>query len=299
MLDFKTPDISDKAWIDECFSHAHSMNCEYTFGCSYLWNTAYRTVVAHYRDYFICRWGRENISYSLPIGHGDFKDAVEQIINDAKSMGKKPKIYGVTESYKALLEEAFPGKFSYVYDEGCNDYIYNLTDLAELRGKKYHGKRNHIANFKRNNPDWCYEEITEENINECIQLHTNWIFDRDDNDPDYSLEFEAVLTGFENYKELGFKGGLIRVNSKAIAYTYGEPVSEKCFVSHFEKAPAEMQGAYAIINQEFAKRLLESGYEFVNREEDMGIEGLRKAKQSYHPAILLKKETAVYVGNDD
>ena len=299
MLEFKTPDINDKEWIDECFSHAHSMNCEYTFGCSYLWHTAYKTVVAHYKDYFICRWGSDDIAYSLPIGHGDFKDAVEQIISDAKALGIAPKIYGVTESYKSLLEEAFPGKFNYIYDEACNDYIYDLNDLAELHGKKYHGKRNHITNFKRNNPDWSYEEISEANIADCIELHTNWIFDKDDNDPDYSLEFEAVLTGFENYKELGFKGGLIRVDSKAIAYTYGEPVNEKCFVSHFEKAPAEIQGAYAIINQEFAKHLLEEGYELVNREEDMGLEGLRKAKQSYHPAIWLKKELAVYVGNQD
>ena len=299
MLEFKTPDIQDKAWIDECFSHAHSMNCEYTFGCSYLWHAAYKTVVAHYKDYFICRWGSEEISYSLPIGHGDFRDAVMQILEDAKANGKTPRIYGVTESYKEQLETYFPGQFRYDYDEGCNDYIYNLTDLAELHGKKYHGKRNHIANFKRNNPDWSYEEITEDNIADCIELHTNWIFDKDDNDPDYSLEFEAVLTGFENYKELGFKGGLIRVDAKAIAYTYGEPVNDKCFVSHFEKAPAEIQGAYAIINQEFAKHLLEEGYELVNREEDMGLEGLRKAKQSYHPAIWLKKELAVYVGNDD
>ena len=299
MLEFKTPDMGDKEWVQECFSKAHSMNCEYTFGASYLWHTAYRTVIAHYKDFFICRWGKEDISYSLPIGSGDFKDAVQQIIEDAKSHGTTPRIYGVTESYKELLNTYFPNQFKYEYDEGCNDYIYNVADLAELKGKKFHGKRNHIANFKRNNPDWSYEEISEENIADCIDLHTNWITDRDDNDPDYSLEFEAVLTGFENYKELGFKGGIIRVNSKAIAYTYGEAVCDKCFVSHFEKAPAEIQGAYAIINQEFAKRLLADGYEFVNREEDMGLEGLRKAKQSYHPAIWLKKESAIYVGNDD
>ncbi len=195
-----------------------------------------------------------------------------------------------------MLEESFEGQFVYSYDDGNNDYIYNASDLAELRGKKYHGKRNHITNFKKNNPDWCYEEISEDNISDCIELHTNWIYDKDQNDSDYSLEFESVLTGFENYKKLGFKGGIIRVNSKAIAYTYGEKGANGCFVSHFEKAPADIQGAYAIINQEFAKRLLEDGYEFINREEDLGIEGLRKAKQSYHPSLWLKKESAKYIG---
>ncbi len=86
------------------------------------------------------------------------------------------------------------------------------------------------------------------------------------------------------------------MNSKAIAYTYGEKGANGCFVSHFEKAPAEMQGAYAIINQEFAKRLLAAGFEFINREEDLGIEGLRKAKQSYRPVLWLKKESAEYIG---
>ena len=113
---------------------------------------------------------------------------------------------------------------------------------------------------------------------------------------DYSLEFESVLTGFENYKELGFKGGFIRVGGKPIAYTFGERLNDQCFVTHFEKAPADVQGAYAIINQEFAKRLLSDGYIYVNREEDLGIEGLRKAKQSYKPVIWLRKESAVYHG---
>ena len=297
MLEFKTPEINDKKWVDECFSYAHSMNCEYTFGSIYVWHTAYRTQIAHYKDFFICRWGKkDDYSYSLPIGKGDFKDAVIQIIEDAKAIGITPRIYGITESYKTMLVEAFPNEFEFKYDDGSNDYIYNASYLAELKGKKYHGKRNHIANFKRNNPDWTYEEITENNIADCIELHTNWIYDKDDNDSDYSLEFESVLTGFENYKELGLKGGIIRVNSKAIAYTYGEPQSSTCFVSHFEKAPADVQGAYAIINQEFAKRLLDDGFEFINREEDLGLEGLRKAKQSYHPCLWLKKESAIYIG---
>ncbi len=297
MLNFKTPEIEDKNWVKECFSKAHSMSYEYAFGSVFVWRTAYSTKIARYKDFFICRWGKNDYSYSLPIGNGDFKDAVLQIIDDAKSLGITPKIYGVTESYKEMLEECFPKKFRYDYDDGNNDYIYNVSDLADLKGKKYHGKRNHVANFKRNNPDWSYEEINEKNISDCIDLHTNWIYDKDENDSDYSLEFDAVLSGFENYKELGFFGGIIRVNSKAIAYTYGEALNDSCFISHFEKAPAEINGAYAIINQEFAKRLRELGYEYVNREEDMGLEGLRKAKQSYHPCLWLKKETAVYDGD--
>lgn len=300
MLEFKKPEIEDKKWVDECLSFAHSMNCEYTFGNIYLWSTAFRTKIARYKDFLICKWGKdEDTFYSLPIGNGDFKDAVSQIIKDAAEYGIKAKIGGVTESYKELLDEYFPNEFEFTHDDGDNDYIYNVSDLANLSGKKYHGKRNHITNFKKNNPTWTYEEINEKNISECIELHTNWINNKDDNDPDYSLEFESVLTGFENYQTLNFLGGIVRVEGKVIAYTYGERLNDNCFVTHFEKAPADVQGAYAIINQEFAKRLLENGYELVNREEDLGIEGLRKAKQSYKPVLWLDKEFAVYEGNDD
>lgn len=300
MLEFKIPEIDDKEWVTDCFSKAHSMNCEYTFGNIYVWRTAYRTQIAHFNDFLICRWGRDkDISYSLPIGEGNFKEAVHEIINDAKKLGVAPRIYGVTDSYKGMLDFYFPYEFNYTYDDGNNDYIYNISDLASLAGKKYHGKRNHISNFKKNNPDWSYEEISKDNIAECIEFHTQWIDEKNDNDSDYSFEFESVLTGFENYEKLGFKGGIIRVSGKVVAYTYGERLNEKCFVTHFEKAPSELQGAYAIINQEFAKRLLDDGYEFVNREEDLGLDGLRRAKQSYRPVIWLKKEAAFYHGKND
>ena len=230
--------------------------------------------------------------YSVPIGTGDFKDAVEQIIHDAQALELVPTIYGVTENYKKLIDKYFPGQFSYAYDDGYNDYIYSVEKMAELKGKKYHGKRNHITNFKKNNPDWSFEILNKDNINECITLHTEWIKEHED-DEDYSYEFEAVLTAFENYEKLGFVGGLIRVDGNVIAYTMGERHSDKVFVTHFEKAPAEIQGAYPIINQEFTKNCL-MNYEYVNREEDLGLEGLRKAKQSYNPEIILEKCVATY-----
>lgn len=300
MLDFKKPQISDKEWVDKCLAHANSMNCEYTFGNVIVWSTAYSTEICKYKDFFICRWGRgKNISYSLPLGEGDFTDAVCAIIEDAKTLGVTPAIYGITSNYLAMMQEAFTGKFEYKFDDAYNDYIYSTEKMASLRGKKYHGKRNHITNFKKNNPDWSFEKIDDSNIGECIELHTKWIENKDADEEDaedFSLEFEAVLTAFENYKALGLVGGLIRVDGKVIAYSLGEgQVNGKCFVSHFEKAPADVQGAYAIINQEFTSNCL-TDYEYVNREEDLGLEGLRKAKQSYHPEIWLKKCVAVYNG---
>lgn len=295
MLNFKKPQIEDKAWVDECLAHANSMNCEYSFGNLFAWSTAYSTEICKYNDFMICRWGKgKDIQYSLPLGEGDFSAAINAIIEDAKSLGIKASIYGITEGYLTMLQEAFTGKFSYKYDDGYNDYIYSTSKMASLSGKKYHGKRNHITNFKKNNPDWCFEKLTKDNINECIALHSKWIEEKGQEDEDFSFEFESVLNCFEHFDELGLVGGLIRVNGEVIAYTLGEAqMSGKCFVSHFEKAPANVQGAYAIINQEFTKNCL-MDYEYVNREEDLGIEGLRKAKQSYYPEIWLKKCVAVY-----
>ena len=296
MLEFKKPEISDKPWIDSCLVHANSMNCEYTFGNTFVWSDTYNNEVCHYKDFFICRWdynGKK--AYSLPLGEGDFTDAVNQIIADAKKHDDIPRIFGVTGSYIQMLQEAFTGKFSYKSSVDFSDYIYLTEKMASLSGKKYHSKRNHVTNFKKNNPDWTFEKLDSGNICECIALHKKWLSEKDDSDnEEYQDELNAVIKAFENYDELGFIGGLIRVNGVVVAYTMGEPqMSGKCFVSHFEKANAELQDAFAIINQEFTKNCL-MDYEYVNREEDLGIEGLRKAKQSYHPEILLEKCMVYY-----
>lgn len=300
MLNFKTPEISDKIWVDKCLGSVKSLNCEYSFGSIYVWAVSYRTQICHYKDFCICRWGKENnLSYSLPLGEGDIIEAIHQIIDDAKSLGTKARIYGITEEYMPLFNNELKNYFEIKHDDGMNDYIYSVEKLANLSGKKYHGKRNHISNFKKNNPDWCFENLTKENLNECITIHSKWVElkDKDSDDiKDYSLEFEAVLRAFEHFDELGLIGGLVRINGEVVAYTIGEPhIIKNCFVTHFEKANVNIQGSYAIINQEFAKNCL-GEFELVNREEDLGIEGLRKAKQSYRPEIFLNKCMAEYNG---
>lgn len=295
MLSFKKPEISDKSWVNECLKHANSMNCEYTFGNLFIWSDSYKTQICKYHNFLIVRWiDRGMYSYSIPIGEGDFTDAVNKIIEDAKCSGFTARIYGVTEGYLVMMQEAFFGKFTYEYDSGYNDYIYLTEKMSALSGKKYHSKRNHITFFKKSNPDWTFEKITKDNIDECIEFHTKWIEEKDSDDEDYSFEFHALLKAFEYFDELDLIGGLIRVDGKVVAFTLGEGfVNGNCFVTHFEKAPALLRGAYPIICQEFTKNCL-MDYKYVNREEDLGIEGLRKAKQSYYPEIWLEKGVAIY-----
>ena len=294
MLEFKKPELSDKEWVNSCLVHANSMNCEYTFGNLFCWADSYSVGIAHYNDFFICRWGEApRVAYSVPLGEGDFTDAINAIILDAKSLGAKPTIYGITEGYLLMLQEAFLGQFTYSNDEGFNDYIYSVPKMQSLSGKKYHGKRNHITNFKKNNPDWQFEAITRDNIEECIDMHQKWL-EENGTDEDFEEEFSAVKTAFKYFGELDLKGGLIRAGGRVVAYCVGEAqMNGKCFVTHFEKAFASVNGSYPIINQEFSINCLDS-FEYVNREEDLGLEGLRKAKQSYYPEIILEKCMAVY-----
>lgn len=169
MLDFKEPKITDKPWVDQCLSHAHSMNCEYTFGNIFVWRTAYVTRICHYKNFLLIRYGRgADIAYSPPVGTGDFADAVRVLQQDATENGVTLRLLGVTASYKELLEADFPGKFNYTYSDDYNDYIYSVEKMANLSGKKYHGKRGHITYFMKAYPDWQFEVLTPENVGSAL-----------------------------------------------------------------------------------------------------------------------------------
>ena len=167
--------------------------------------------------------------------------------------------------------------------------MYETEKLASLAGKKLHGKRNHINKFKALYPDWSYEPLNDDNVEDCFQMALKW---RNKNgcedDPEKNAEMCVTLNSLRLYKELGLKGGVLKADGKIVAFTVGEPVSDDTFVVHIEKAFAEVDGAYPMINQQFVQHECME-YEYVNREEDTGAEGLRKAKLSYRPAFLEEK----------
>ena len=178
-------------------------------------------------------------------------------------------------------------------DRDSSDYIYLQEKLSSLSGKKLHAKRNHIHRFEEEYPDWTYESITEENEEECARMAMEWCMqncmtEEERIEYDKIDESRLVVYAIRHREQLGFVGGAIRAAGKIIAITLGEPLTKDTFVVHFEKAYADIQGAYPIINREFVKHEM-AEYQYVNREEDMGEEGLRKAKLSYRPEILLEK----------
>lgn len=293
MLTFQPPRLEDKQWVRELFSYSQFQGCEYTFGNLYIWNPVYSSQIARFDDFFVSKTTGSKPSYVFPAGRGDLLKVIGAMRSDAHENGQPFRLRGVTKENEAALEAVLPGAFAYKpYRDGF-DYIYHVQDLSALSGRKYHGKRNHIAYFQKN-CDWRYEPITTANIEDCMRMNAEWERENLSRNPEgISEELSAVNRAFDHYFELGFSGGLIRADGRVVAYTVGEGATENTFCTHIEKAFADVRGAYPIINREFAANAL-GKYTFVNREEDMGEEGLRKAKLSYYPAILLEKQEAVY-----
>ncbi|MDR2585019.1 MAG: phosphatidylglycerol lysyltransferase domain-containing protein, partial [Prevotellaceae bacterium] len=177
------------------------------------------------------------------------------------------------------------------------DYIYKVDDLSTLQGKRYQSKRNHIARFTEL-PDWRYEPIGGANITECIEMNSAWchLMGCTEN-KSLHMETCAAEMGLQNFDALGLDGALLRLSGKVVAYTLGEPINSDTFIVHVEKAFPDIRGAYPTINREFMRNL-GTGFVYVNREDDVGDEGLRRAKESYHPVFMEEKYLLTVSYND-
>jgi len=289
MLTFKKIELSDRKWIEERLEQSDYRSCEYSFVNNFIWSEANHIEFTDINGYYCMKsmWeGRE--VYTFPAGAGDIRPVVEELMQDAKERGINFHLRGMVEEAVKKMEAAFPGEFDYIPHRDECDYIYTTEKLRTLSGKKLHGKRNHIARFK-DNPDWQYETITKDNIGECFKMNQEWckIYSCSE-DPSLNHELCAVKAAFDHFFELGLAGGLLRREGKVIAYSMGEALNSDTFVVHIEKAFADIQGAYPMMNQQFVlNNCLD--FKYVNREEDLGEEGLRKAKLSYYPEFLLEK----------
>lgn len=299
MFDFRFPAVEDRKWMHPILSESGNMGSESAFGTLFLWSSAYFSEVCRYRDYMILYSGGTFHTYNMPIGGKGLPfDAIEAIIQDAKDRGIPFKMWGITQDGVAELQKMYPGRFRFQFDRDGSDYLYNAGDLVGLPGRKFHGKRNHLAQFDRDY-DWTYEEVTRENFGECLEIDREWRETRTGEERDgIESETEAIRKAFESFEALELSGGLIRIDGRPVAFTVGEEINPEAFLIHFEKALDGYTGLYTAINHEFAVHRL-SGYRYVNREEDMGIEGLRKAKLSYHPAALLQKYAVTLSGEEE
>lgn len=293
MIQYKELSLSDKNIISSYTLHSTEMNCDFSFSNLFTWRFIYNTCYAIVHDFLVLKfWDGDRIIYIFPIGKGEITPVLDKMFADAAEEKQPLRFYGLSETKKEELERLCPGKFIFKLSRDRADYIYLRTDLVELTGKKYQPKRNHINKFKIEHPDWTYTPITPGEIEDCLEMERRWcITNRCHEQEGLGNERRSLIAGLHHFEELGLMGGMLHANGEIVAFTFGMPINATTFGVHVEKADSEVQGAYAVINQEFANRIPEQ-YMYVNREEDLGIEGLRKAKLSYKPTIILDKYQA-------
>ena len=302
MIDFRTPQPSDKAWVDALLAQADYRGCDYNFTNLFVWSRAYHQEIARVDDFLVTHvCGRMGCSFMFPAGGGDLASVIRKLEEEAAGRGEPLRLVCLTPRQMAELEEFFPGQFTFTADRDGYDYLYEIDRLADLGGKRLHAKRNHINRFMENNPSWTYEEITPESLGECLAMDKEWYRrslarEGEAEERDLGDEGVALRQAMEHYQALGLEGGLIRVYGELVAFTMGDLLNSDTYDVHFEKAYGELQGAYAMINREFARwvRGRHPNVRYLNREDDMGVEGLRKAKESYYPDQMVEKHTAMW-----
>ena len=285
MLKFKKTEIGDIEVFKKYIGFSGELSCESAFVNLLIWQSAYNNMWAEEDRQLIIKSGKgEDSSYRLPFGN-DFLKGINLI---REYSGEEYPDFWVQEGKRL---DNFKANFGdkYVFEENRDafDYIYLREDLANLSGKKYHGKRNHISAFSKKH-DWSFKPITAENTEDVKLCAEKWYKENADREDKYlRCEKQGVITILDNMELLGVRGGAVYVDGKVVAFTLGSRISDEIFDIHIEKALSDYAEGYTVINREFARTLTE--YKYINREDDMGLEGLRKAKLSYKPAILLKK----------
>ena len=295
-MDFSKVTIKDADWMIPKLEGAGFITCEFSFANIYMWAELYNTVVANYNDYLIVRnIGRTHHHFLYPVGGVDLKSAIQLCLDDSIEFGKTPMIYSIPKNEIDKIEELFPDKFSFHNDRKNDDYIYNQSDLAELAGKPYQKKRNHYSRFCREHPDYFFEILSDKNLEEVLTFNEIWGKEYAEDNESLQGEHDAIIRVLKDYKALGIRGGIIKEADKILGFCYASKLTAGIICTHVEKAFHDVTGAYAAINHDFAKHI-EGEFELINREDDLGEEGLRKAKLSYRPAMIVPKYYAVLKG---
>ncbi len=295
MIEFHRATVADKAQYNSHLYTTPERGCEYSFANKVLWGRQEIAFLQGCVAFFSHFYGKT--VYSYPIGDGDKRSVLESIIADSRDRGIPCRITGMTETDRDELENSFPGQFHIRADRDSFDYVYAIDALADLKGKKLQKKRNHFNRFRTNHPDYRTEPLSCANIARVQHMVNDWYVSRRKSDPDgdYLLESLAMAKAFRHFDELDMEGLVLLDCDEVLAVTMGSRMSETTFDIHFEKAREDVDGAYPAINCEFARylRLKYPEVKFLNREDDMGLEGLRKAKLSYYPDHMVEKYKAL------
>ena len=285
MIEFKRLKLSQKDAYDQILLACPGRSCEYSFANMYLWGRQETVFFPDCVGFFSHFHGKS--IYPYPMGNGDRKAVLEAVIRDARERGIPCRISSMTKAEAEELEAWFPGTFLIRTDRDGFDYVYAIDDLADLKGRKFQKKRNHLNRFRAEHPEAVCVPLDGEHLGPARDMVDSWFRQRIAEDPhgEYLLEQVAISRAFQHFKALEMEGLMLLDGGEVLAVTLGSRLSKDTIDVHFEKAREDVEGAYAAINCEFARYLRDKYPEikFLNREDDMGLEGLRKAKLSYQP----------------
>jgi hypothetical protein len=285
---FKDFSLEEKPLLEATFLKFPPVISEFTFTNLFIWRQAYQLRISHLKNFICLLSNRGDQSFFFPpVGEGDRVESFRILLHYLKERGISPKIARVPESMVTQIDWKENG-MQVDLDRDQSDYIYLAEDLIKLEGRKYHRKRNHIKQFKEKY-SYQYLSLAPEWISECLRLETEWCDLRHcEVVPGLANESVAIKEALTQFDQLKMKAGAILIDGKLEAFTLGEPLNPETVVIHIEKANPAFEGLYPTINQAFLENQW-SEYPFVNREQDLGEEGLRKAKESYFPHHMIHK----------
>ncbi|WP_296647305.1 DUF2156 domain-containing protein [Romboutsia sp. 13368] len=299
-MKFKDITIDSIKELQPYFELVEYEACEYCFTTLYMWQHVYKTGYFIGDDFAVIMAEYEGNSFSiLPLAKKDkLPEVIDYVIKHFEENDKKICFRGVTKDVIDVLQKNYPDKFEYIEERDLFDYVYEGESLRTLAGRKNQKKRNHINAFLKDYEGrYTYKLLDEEDFSDCLELLKEWTSNKEENDEfDEGMDDESVGIKkiFKNYKYLKnlLKIAGIYVDGKLEAFTMGELINPNMALIHIEKANPNIRGLYPYINQQFILNEFEN-VEFVNREEDLGIPGLRKAKLSYHPVKFVEKYTVM------
>jgi len=284
--DFKPVTLEDKPLFDKHYAKYPPVHSDNMFTTMVSWKDYSNYHYAQVGDSLIIMTKVKNkIQFRPPSGKHNL-DIINEFLKLAKKEGSDQPVGLIDTKTKDLLSKNYP-ELQFVPDRDYFDYVYLASDLSELSGTDFSKIRNRLNKFKKNYL-YTLEKISKENIHEIGEFLKRWCLWKDcDSDPILENEKKAILYSIANYFELKLSGIAIRINGSVEAIAVFEKMNFDTAVVHYEKGSPDYDGIYKAINQETAK-ILEKDFTFINRQSDMNLPGLRKAKMSYRPHHLIE-----------
>ena len=295
-MQFLPIDISTKQIINEFVKLQRIEASDVLFNNLYLWHFSRKIEYTIIKDCLIIKTQYPNSTPFIfyPLGLGEIKHVIQMVMEYFHDNNLIFSIQSMETHQKNNLESIFPNQFDIVTNRDRFDYIYNIEELISLSGRKYHNKKNHLNRFFANYKNYRYERITKDNAMLVLEAYKQWFGEVPNPPQGLKNELLGIDGALKNITKLDITGGLLKVDNDIVAFTLGEIINDNSVVIHTEKANMKYKGIYQAINQQFLSNEW-SGFEFVNREEDLGLDGLRNAKMSYNPSKFIEKFQATLI----